>query len=357
MTAVFITEERAEGSMVRGQAALALVGLILIALTTGLFGCGGGGATFPPDGGEPPVPPPVEGTARIEGVVVDSQNTATLIVGAQVVVRDSSTDKPAVVTDSAGRFLLEKLPAGGVTLLVTFPSTAAYQAMAVRVDTVAQNTTHVTIAALRSGATPPNSVTLTPANVEIDIGGEVQFDADVRAYGVPVNISPSFALVGDIGTLLPSGLFTATRVGTGKVTAFFPSASATATVEVTGPRPPQLGTLSVSPANLPADGGDVRIAISATDGDGIASVQAIISTLNQPPSTSWLTLESGSIRDGSWAGTFRAPANSNPIGPDGVQLEQRYSVRVRVVDRSGTAVMSRWLDFVVAGLEPPPSPP
>jgi hypothetical protein len=344
--------------MIRGRWSSIIVGTALIALAVGIIGCGGG-AGFPGGGGPPPPPPPpAQGTASIQGIVVDSQNTATRIVGAEVrLAADGQTDRASVLTDGNGSFTLSKLDAGGVNLRVTFPSTPAYQAMVVPVDTVANKTTTVTIAALRSGATVPTYVTLSPASAQIDIGGEVQFDADVRVYGVPVNIAPSFSLQGDVGTLLPSGLFTATKVGTGAVKAFFPQASVSANVEVIGPRPPQLGTLSVSPASLPADGGPVRVAISATDGNGIASAEAKIVTMNRAPSTLILTLDSGSILDGSWAGTFPAPANSNPIGSDGVQLDQTYSVQVTVRDRSGTSTKSAQPDFVVAGLEAPPGPP
>jgi hypothetical protein len=157
--------------------------------------------------------------------------------------------------------------------------------------------------------------------------------------------------------LRSSGLFTATKVGTGKVSAFVPEASATTSVQVTGPQAPRLGTLSVSPANLPADGGDVRIAVSATDGDGVSSVKAEITTLNQPTVKPSLYLETGNERDGSWAIVYPVGANSNPIGADGVQLDQTYSVRVTATDRRGTSSKSGWMDFVVAGLEAPPSPP
>jgi len=262
-----------------------------------------------------------------------------------------------VLTDGNGSFTLTKLQSGGVNLQASFPSTPVYQAMVVPVDTAANKTTIVTIAALRSGATPPTTVTLSPSNAQIDVGGQVQFDAEARAYGVPVDIAPSYSLMGDIGTLLPSGLFTATKVGTGEVTAIFPQASVSANVEVIGPRPPQIGTLSVSPASLPADGGNVRIAISATDGNGIASVEAKVVTLNKAPSTVIPTLDSGSILDGSWVGTFPAPPNSNPIGSDGVQLGQTYSAQVTVRDRSGASTKSGWADFVVVGLEAPPGPP
>ncbi|MBM3471768.1 MAG: carboxypeptidase regulatory-like domain-containing protein [Armatimonadetes bacterium] len=344
--------------MIRGRWTSIIVGTALITLAAGIVGCGSG-AGFPGGGGPPPPPPPpAQGTASIQGVVVDSQNTATRIAGAEVrLAADGQADRACVLTDGNGSFRLDKLQAGGVNVEVTFPSTPTYQAMIVPVDTVKDKTTVVTIAALRSGVTPPTSVTLSPSDAQVDVGGEVQFDADVRIYGVPANIVPSFSLLGDIGTLLPSGLFTATKVGTGEVTAFFPQASVSANVEVIGPRVPQLGTLAVSPTNLPADGGPVRIAISATDGNGIARVEAKIVTLNKAPGTLVLLLDSGNDRDGSWAGTFTAPANSNPIGWDGVQLDQRYSVQVKVTDRSGTSTKSGWVDFVVAGLEAPPGPP
>jgi len=344
--------------MIRGRWPSIIVGLALIALTVAVLGCGSGNG-IPGGEPEPPPPqPPPAGTAIIDGVVVDSQNPQTVIPNAQVALAtDGALDVAAVVTDAAGRFRLEKLAAGGVDLDVTFPGTSLYQAMRVTVDTAAGKTTSASIAALRSDASTPTSLTLDPSQATIDIGGEVQFVASVESYGVPMGVTPGFSLIGDVGTLSASGLFRAAKVGTGEVTAFFPSVIATGGVEVTAPAPPKLGTLSVSPGNLPADGGDVYIVLSATDGDGIASARAEIATLNQPTITRSLVLESGNERDGSWAAIFNAPPNSNPIGSDGVQLEQRYSVRVRVTDNSAASSTTKWIDFTVAGLEAPPGPP
>jgi len=343
--------------MVRGHWSSIIVGLALITLALVLAGCSG--APFPgtdPDDGPPPPP---EGTAEIDGVVVDSENPNTLIAGATVTpVADGVSDAPAATTNSAGQVSLDRLPAGGVTLQVRFPLTGTYQAMDIRVDTQSNTTTQTTIAALRAAATPPTSVTLNPSSATVDIGGQVLFTADVRVSGVPVDITPSFSLIGEVGTLSAAGMFRGTRVGTGDVKAFFPAASATADVEVVGPQPPRLGTLSVSPTDLPAGGGNVRIAISATDGDGVVSVRAEIVTLNHA-TISWdLVLDpAGNERDGSWISIFPAPPNDNPISPDGVQLDQRYNVRVRATDRSGASTTSPFAEFVVVGLESPPPPP
>jgi len=344
--------------MIRGHRPAIIVGVAFIALVVALGGCGSGtglpGGNPPP----PPPPPPAAGTATIDGVVVDSETPTVEIAGAQVVVAaEAAADAPAVVTDGAGRFRLTKLAAGGVELDVTFPSTPAYQAMRVTVDTAEKTTTCVSIAALRDEASTPTSLTLSPAQAQIDVGGEVQFIANVQSYGAPMNVTPSFSLIGNIGTLSASGLFEATKVGTGDVTAFFPGAAAQATIQVTAPAPPKLGTLSVSPGNLPADGGEVYISLSTTDGDGIAGAQAEIATLGRSTVKRALVLETGNERDGSWATIYPVPANGNPIGPDGVQLEQRYSVRVRVTDKSGASSTTKWADFTVAGLEPPPGPP
>ncbi|MBM3500127.1 MAG: hypothetical protein FJX74_15835, partial [Armatimonadetes bacterium] len=340
--------------MIRGQWPAVIVGLALIALAVALGGCGSGsgiGGGNPPP---PPPPPPAAGTATIDGVVVDSQVPTVAIPGAQVVVAaDAAADAPAAVTDGAGRFKLQKLAAGGVQLDVTFPSTGAYQAMRVTVDTAQKTTTFVTIAALRDEASTPTSLALSPTQAQVDVGGEVQFTAQVQSYGVPMNVTPSFSLIGDVGTLTASGLFRAAKVGTGNITAFFPGATADATVRVTAPAAPRLGTLSVSPGSLPAEGGNVYISLSTTDGDGIAGALAEITTLGRPTIPRALILESGSPKDGSWATIYPVPANSNPIGTDGVQLEQRYSARVRVTDNSGASSTTQWADFTVAGLEPP----
>jgi hypothetical protein len=244
-----------------------------------------------------------------------------------------------------------------VNVEISFPSDPNYQPMVLTIDTESGKTTNVTIAALRSGTSIPNYVTLSPVNPTVDVGGTIDFQADVRAAGVPLDIAPTFQLLGAIGVLQADGHFAAQAVGTGTVSALVPLASAASVVTVVGPRPPAMGILAVSPASLPAEGGQVRIAVTATDGDGIASVLAQIEKPNRQIETVPLALETGTTFDGSWGTSYVAPANSSPPDPDGHQLEQRYSVRVKVTDNARASVTSQWTDFTVAGLDSPPPPP
>jgi hypothetical protein len=286
--------------------------------------------------------------------VVDATNVGIPINGALVAVVGTAVN---ALSNAQGALTLSGLPAGTVTLDVSFPSTGAYRAMQVPVATVADAVTQVSIAAVPTVTTPPNYVLLNPADETIDVGGQIQFDVDVRTFGVPVTVMPSLSLIGDIGTLLPSGLFVATKVGTGQVTAHVEGLTDTSTVEVVAPRAPRLGTLSVSPTALPADGGEVRIAVTATDGDGVQTVIAEVEQPNRALAYLPLMLEAGNSLDGSWGASYFAAANSNPASPSGVQLEQTYSVRVTARDNSAMTAQSQWVDFTVAGLESPPPPP
>jgi hypothetical protein len=286
--------------------------------------------------------------------VVDATNVGTVINGALIAVVGTALNG---LTDAQGNVALTNVPEGGATLDVSFPSTGAYQGLQVSVDTAANAVTQVRIAAVPTGTAAPNAVILTPANETIDIGGQILFQVDVRTFGIPVNVMPSLSLIGDIGTLLPSGLFLASQVGTGEVTAHVEGVTDTSAVEVVAPRPPRLGTLSVSPTALPADGGQVRIAVTATDGDGVQSVVAEIEPPTRAVFSLPLALETGTSLDGSWGVVYVAGPNDNPPDPSGVQLEQRYSVRVTARDNQGATTTSQWVDFAVAGLQAPPGPP
>lgn len=334
-----------------------LVGAIIVTIAL-LAGCSGNPPSRTLPGSEQPgpgpAPPPPPGTATIQATVVDATNVGVTINGALVAVVGTTI---SALSDAQGAVALNAVPGGSVTLDVSFPSTGAYRSLQLVVGTVAGTVTQLSIAAVPTSTTPPNGIFLNPAAETIDIGGQVQFDADVRMFGVPVSVMPSFSLVGEIGTLLPSGLFVATAIGTGVVTAQVEGASDTSTVEVVGSRDPRLGTLSVSPNSLPAEGGQVRIAITATDGDGIQTVIAEIERPNRSLSPLPLLLETGTTLDGSWGGSYFAPANDSPPSSTGVQPEQTYSVRVIARDNSGASAYSDWADFSVAGLESPPGPP
>jgi len=344
--------------MYRGRALRVVLIVSLAALIVMLAGCGGSNGprlpgVVPPGGGAGGVVPPA-GTAAVAGTVIDAQNVGTRLVGVLVAVLGFGQP---ILTDAAGNFIITGVPPGQRTLDISFPSTGLYQAMRITIDTVANQTTTVTISALGTNVNVPNSVTIAPSNPSVDIGGEIAFTADARSLGVPANVAPTYSVLGGVGTILPDGRFTALAIGTGTVTAHFPDASAAATVTVVGARAPNLGILNVSPNALPSNGGNVRIAVTATDGDGIKSAVAQLELPNRTLITMPLSRETGTTKDGSWGGTYNAGANTNLPGPDGKQLEQRYSVRVIVEDNSSAITNSVWVDFVVASVDAPPPPP
>jgi hypothetical protein len=134
--------------------------------------------------------------------------------------------------------------------------------------------------------------------------------------------------------------------------------SATASIEVVGALPPRMGTLSVTPDILPAEGGLVRVAVTITSGPGI---RRAVAEIRKPKgvSTVRMTLEAGggNEKDGTWVYNLQVPPNSNKPDSTGHQLPQRYSVRVIATDARGRSVTSSWEDIDVAGLDNPPQPP
>ena len=336
--------------MHRGRWLSLLFVISFVAFVAVISGCGGGNNNAGPN----PPPPPPGGTATIAGTVVDSGNVAVRVANAVIRVVGSALFGQS---DAQGNFNIAGITPGSVQLDVTFPFAGNYQTMRIVVQTAANQTTQVAVAAIDSSTTVPDSVTLSPGNPTIDLGGQIAFTASVRSLGISVGVAPTFYVVGNIGTILPSGVFTAATVGTGEVGAALPSASASTTVTVIGASDPEIGQLSVSPNNLPETGGPVRIAIAARDGNGIAAVIAEIELPSRITTNAFLVRETGSGKDGSWGGTYVAPPNNAPTGADGKQLEQRYSVRVKVTDNAGAVAYSGWLDFVVRGVDSPPPPP
>jgi cytochrome b involved in lipid metabolism len=117
-------------------------------------------------------------------------------------------------------------------------------------NAVALETTYLIGALVAAPA--PISVTLTPANAAIKVGGTEQFTPKVvgSTAGVAWTLSPS-----TLGTISASGLFTGVVAGQGTVTAASTqdptkSASALITVSAVTPPPPAAITVSVSPSAL-----------------------------------------------------------------------------------------------------------
>lgn len=117
-------------------------------------------------------------------------------------------------------------------------------------NAVALETTYLIGALVAAPA--PISVTITPSNATIKIGGTEQFTPTVvgSTAGVAWTLSPS-----TLGTISASGLFTGVVAGQGTVTAASTqdatkSASALITVSAATPPPPAAITVSVNPSAL-----------------------------------------------------------------------------------------------------------
>ena len=117
-------------------------------------------------------------------------------------------------------------------------------------NAVALETTYLigTLAA----APAPISVTITPPNANVKVGGTEQFTPTVvgSTAGVAWTLAPT-----TLGTISASGLFTGVVVGQGTVTAASTqdatkSASAVITVSAATPPPPSAITVSVAPSAL-----------------------------------------------------------------------------------------------------------
>jgi len=328
-----------------GTVGLVLCGLLAAHLVSG---CSNGGAAAGPLA-------PAATTSAIAGTVVDATNVTRGLVGAVITVQQTGASR---TTATGGTFAIQDLPAGALTLAATFPGlTAQYQPVSVQVQTREDQTTSVVIAALPVSETPGDTITISPGSLKTDVGGRRSFAATIRRNGLAVGLAPSWYVIGGIGTVGAAGNFVATRAGTGQVTATTGTVAASAAVTVVASRPPELGTLQVSPSGLDSDGGTVRIAVTVADGNGVTGVTATIELPDSTTPTQALARESGTEYAGTWAGNYSAPANTSPTEPGGGQPAQTYSVRVTATDGSGESIESEWKSFTVAGLEAPPPQP
>lgn len=322
--------------------------LMLVALT--LSGCGGGGE----DGG-----PPVVATGSLSGRVVPANAVSAGIAGAEVTIVTSAAgvgtaQTLTALTDSQGNYTLSGVPVGPQTVMAARTSDTTFRSQTIpNVPISAGATTRLNIALLRLDQAEPTSVQLSPDSAVVDLNGQAKFSGAAGTSG----ITPTYLIVGDIGTVSPNGLFTGTRVGTGELRAYSGSATASADIEVTGPRAPGVTSLLLSPTEFASGGGTLTITAAANDGDGIASVVAEVF----PPASSAVRLDmalaAGNAKDGTYRVTFNVPANSNVPNSSGVQAPMKYSVRVVATDGTGATTTTGFTDVTVAGLRPPPPPP
>jgi hypothetical protein len=325
-----------------GQAAIAALLVAIIALA----GCGGSGSS------SSGTPPPPGSTGTIAGVAIRADATTLTLGGAQVTVLNSFGAQIATGTaDANGNFSLPGVPVGTYTVRIDNPSGGGSQSVP-GVVVNANGTSILTIAVLPQGNAAPIGLTLSPASAIIDLHGQIAFQTKVTTASGILAVTPTFILGPGLGLIDRNGNFTATEEGSGQLTAVIGSQSATASITVTAPRPPQITSFLVSPLTLTASGGPVYITVAANDGAGIRSIKAEI--YRPGMTTIILPLTLNTQTTSTYNATFNAPANSNVPSSQGVQAPQTYSLRVVATDNNNRTTDSQFVTITVNGLVPPP---
>lgn len=332
------------------QGAIAALLVALLAFT----GCGGGDG-----GGEEPVAGDV---GMLSGRVVHADDPSIVLSGATVTVRQPLGAVVATgATNSTGDFLIQNIPVGTYTVLAETGNEDSYGSQSVPNIGIVKNTrTELTITVLRSSDPTPTMIYLSPSSAKVDLNGTVDFGATVTSASGGMDVTPIYILSGDVGEIDRDGTFTGTKVGTAQVLALIGTISATAEIEVTAARDPQVTSFMVSPTQVAASGGKVYVTVSANDGDGITSVVAEIYTPGGDTVSRALTLNEASTDTYQlWTNGvlgLQVAANSNEPDGNGHQATQTYSLRVVVTDGSGATTTTDFVDLTVLGLDTPPTP-
>lgn len=336
-------------------------------------GCGGGDG----DGGEAP-PPPATATGTLNGQVVDASDTNTIVPNAVVTIEPvegtttAQSGARTITTGADGGFAFDDLPAGDWTVTVATPQSDELGGGIARAPVTGDATTTVSLAVLPLGLAAPERIELSPTSATIDVGGRIGYRAQVIGPGGQVydGIKPTWVVAGGVGQITPDGVFTAERVGSGSVRAYSGSAQRASSVEVVGPRPPQVSSFRVNPQSLAASGGEVLISAAISDGDGVNPEDVIARIL--PPGGEAIEVQlsvtnpDNAIRcpgvpdcfiDASFGATYEVPANDNRPTEDGMQAPQTYAVSIHVTDQRGVSAESEFVEFVVQGIDPPPTRP
>ncbi|MEA3402034.1 MAG: carboxypeptidase-like regulatory domain-containing protein [Armatimonadota bacterium] len=341
-----------------------LMGLVIIAVMTVGFGCGGDDGA----GGVAP-PTPVMGTATLAGTVVAASDPTLGVSDAVISVVDANRSG---LSGAGGSYRIENLPAGTWSVQVTTPRSEHYGTANAEVPLNENETTTVHFAVLPLDVSVPEQILLDPTSATIDLNGQITYRTQLVSASSKAldSLEPTWVVTGGIGSMSPTGVFTAQSVGAGQVQAFSGSARRTSTVVVVSPRPPQINSFRLNPQILPATGGQVYISASIADGDGVrvqdAKVQVYapgdrIIELDMQVSNPETAIACPGLvncyRQASYNTTFAAPANDNQPTADGVQAPENYSARLLVRDRTGMTSTSEFVDFTVQGIDQPPPRP
>jgi hypothetical protein len=163
-----------------------------------------------------------------------------------------------------------------------------------------------------ANVSPAYSVIVVPASATLGVGQSQQFYAYLVANGgVPQDVEFTWAASGGVGTVAPSGLFTATSAGSGLVTATYStsgiSASGSASVAVVAGPPPANNSTSHSFFIVPASatlyiGGTQQFAVYQSLPNG---------SLSQVPDSYLSWAAAGGIGSVNSAGLFTAASSGS----------------------------------------------
>ncbi|NLJ36126.1 MAG: hypothetical protein GX358_07860 [candidate division WS1 bacterium] len=341
------------------------VGVVLIVLIVAVMAGCSGSTSLQKQDKEPP-----GNTGTVVGRVIKADSPGEALPGSRVSTIDG---KVSTFADAQGDFVLRGVPLGQadtalVGLRAEAVKNASYGAQNVFEVPVTKGgigsaqVTEIVIAILPLALGQPQSLIIMPSTATVDVRGEVQFSAAVAGLEGEIQVQPTWYLTKPaLGSINPTGLFTAAARGTGQVVAVIGGLSDTAQVTVTASRAPQITSVMVNPSSLAPQGGTVTVSAAINDGDGLRSPDGVWAQLIDPESRSsthvMSLVEGSSLKDG----TFRVEIAINPNlvrhSQEDAMRTLTYGIRVHAVDNTGASSVSSLKNVTVAGVDQPIPPP
>jgi len=301
-------------------------------------------------------------TAAITGTVVSAADPDLPIADAYVYVplgarglgtgsRQNTTAEIHTYTDADGRFTLTGLAPGDRALVVEPPAGSGFGSLEVAFTAAPEGELGLLATLVPSElAGRVASVAVTPATATVGSGATLQCSARVTdANGDPMQLVPTWTVLGDIGTVDASGLFRAgAATGSGTVTATVGAASASCDVTVTGET---TGTLGLS-VGFPSAGARLTTATQSVvatvlrESDGADLGEVTLTP--QAPSAEITGLASGT--------RCRVDAAAYP-NPDGTGIVQGTTSTSVSIPWGGVALVQLTLTSSVASVEVAPTNP
>lgn len=207
----------------------AAASLVLGAL---LAGCGGGVGSL--TGGSIPV-----GEGKLSGQVAQASDPSQPVAGAKVSVVDAASRAQEQQTDAQGKFAFSNLASGSVHVRVDPPEGLSLSSF--ECDVSITDTAFASLGIVLSPGVvvsgPPVAVaagnealTIDPLEPQLKVGDSLQFAAKLSSTSEAV--TATWIVEGGIGSVTPTGLFTATNPGSGTVRAIWGGISSATSVRV-----------------------------------------------------------------------------------------------------------------------------